>query len=115
MRTKYFFAGFLIVSLVLAGIVSHYASSSPDGLEKVAADKGIAAQEEEHALAGSPLGDYGVEGVDDGRLSGGLAGLIGVGLTLAAGGGLFWAIRRRGGGEPDAEPAAGAGTAARTD
>ncbi|MEV5826319.1 PDGLE domain-containing protein [Spirillospora sp. NPDC052242] len=110
MQTKRFFAGFLIVSLILAGIVSHYASSSPDGLEKVAADKGIAAKEKEHALAGSPLGDYGVEGVDDGRLSGGLAGLIGVGLTLAAGGGLFWAIRRRGG----AEPRTGSGTASRT-
>ncbi|WP_254716488.1 PDGLE domain-containing protein [Actinomadura sp. WMMB 499] len=111
MQTKRFFAGFLIVSAILAGIVSFYASSSPDGLEKVAADKGIAAKEEEHGLAGSPLGDYGVEGIGNARLSGGLAGLIGVGLTLAVGGGLFWTIRRRGG------PEARAGTRAesRTD
>lgn len=102
-HTKRFFAGFLLVSLILAAIVSHYASGSPDGLEKVAADKGVAAQEEEHALAGSPLGDYGVEGVENARLSGGLAGVIGVAAVLVLGGGLFWTIRRRGGSGSSAE------------
>ena len=34
------------------------------------------------ATADSPLADYGVSGVDDGRLSGGLAGVIGVAVTL---------------------------------
>ncbi|WP_131742494.1 PDGLE domain-containing protein [Actinomadura roseirufa] len=95
MTTKRFFAGFLLVSLVLAGIVSYYASGSPDGLEKVAADKGIDAKEKDHSLKDSPFGDYGVKGVGDGRLSGGLAGVIGVGAVLAVGGGLFWAVRRR--------------------
>ena len=33
--------GGLVTALVLAGFVSFYASASPDGLEKVAADKGI--------------------------------------------------------------------------
>jgi hypothetical protein len=96
LTTKRFFAGFLLVSLVLAGIVSYYASSSPDGLEKVAEDKGISAREEDHSLKDSPLGDYGVKGVDDARLSGGLSGVIGVGAVLLVGGGLFWAVRRRG-------------------
>lgn len=82
-------------SLLLAGVVSFYASASPDGLEKVAADKGFDAKAEEHDAAGSPLADYGVEGVDDDRLSGGLAGVIGVGLTVVAGTGVFWAVRRR--------------------
>lgn len=91
---RFLLAG-LLVALVLAGIVSFYASSQPDGLEKVAADKGINAKEEDHALKDSPLGDYGVQGVDDARLSGGLAGVIGVGVTLLAGGGLFWFVRRR--------------------
>ncbi|WP_026341206.1 PDGLE domain-containing protein [Actinomadura atramentaria] len=95
MRTKRFFAVFLLVSLVLAGIVSYYASSSPDGLEKVAADKGIAAKEKSHTMKDSPLADYGVKGVGDGRLSGGLAGVIGVGVVLVLGGGVFWAVRRR--------------------
>ncbi|MFE5790979.1 energy-coupling factor ABC transporter permease [Streptomyces sp. NPDC056503] len=87
--------GGVVTALVLAGVVSFYASASPDGLEKVAADKGIDAKAEDHAAAGSPLADYGVEGVESARLSGGLAGVIGVGVTLAAGTGLFWAARRR--------------------
>ncbi|MFD4373989.1 energy-coupling factor ABC transporter permease [Streptomyces sp. NPDC058486] len=89
--------GGVVTALVLAGVVSFYASASPDGLEKVAADQGIdaKAEEYEHATADSPLADYGVKGVESARLSGGLAGVIGVGLTLAAGTGAFWAVRRR--------------------
>jgi cobalt/nickel transport system permease protein len=85
----------LVTSLVLAGFVSFYASASPDGLEKVAEDKGFAGSAEEHAGADSPLADYGVKDIDDIRLSGGLAGTIGVAATLAAGTGVFWAVRRR--------------------
>ncbi|WP_030717081.1 energy-coupling factor ABC transporter permease [Streptomyces sp. NRRL S-237] len=85
----------LVTALVLAGFVSFYASADPDGLEKVAADKGIDEKVEEHAAANSPLADYGVKDVDDARLSGGLAGVIGVGVTVVAGTGIFWAVRRR--------------------
>jgi cobalt/nickel transport system permease protein len=92
---KKLWIGGVVTALVLAGVVSFYASASPDGLEKVAADQGIDAKAEEHAAAGSPLADYGVEGVETERLSGGLAGVIGVGVTLAAGTGVFWAARRR--------------------
>ncbi|WP_314254369.1 energy-coupling factor ABC transporter permease [Streptomyces kutzneri] len=85
----------LVTALVLAGFVSFYASADPDGLEKVAADKGIDEKVEEHAAANSPLADYSVKDVDDARLSGGLAGAIGVGVTVVAGTGIFWAVRRR--------------------
>ncbi|BAU83875.1 ABC-type cobalt transporter [Streptomyces laurentii] len=85
----------VVTALVLAGFVSFYASGSPDGLEKVAADKGIDAQAKPHAAADSPLADYGVKDVSDARLSGGLAGVIGVGATLAVGTGAFWVVRRR--------------------
>lgn len=61
----------LVTSVVLAGFVSFYASADPDGLEKVAADKGIDAKTEKHATADSPLADYGVKDVEDARLSGG--------------------------------------------
>ncbi|WP_405854265.1 energy-coupling factor ABC transporter permease [Streptomyces sp. NBC_00090] len=93
--TRKLWIGGVVTTLVLAGFVSFYASASPDGLEKVAADKGIDAKVEEHAAAGSPLADYGVKDVDNARLSGGLAGAIGVGVTLAVGTGAFWAVRRR--------------------
>ncbi|MFJ2831529.1 energy-coupling factor ABC transporter permease [Streptomyces sp. NPDC087263] len=85
----------LVASLVLAGFVSFYASASPDGLEKVATDKGIDTHVEEHDAADSPLADYGVKDVSNARLSGGLAGVIGVGVTVVAGTGVFWAVRRR--------------------
>ncbi|MEV3909629.1 energy-coupling factor ABC transporter permease [Streptomyces canus] len=85
----------LVTSLVLAGFVSFYASADPDGLEKVAADKGIDAKTEKHATSDSPLADYGVKDVEDARLSGGLAGVIGVGVTVVAGSTVFWVVRRR--------------------
>ncbi|WP_399886056.1 energy-coupling factor ABC transporter permease [Streptomyces sp. BBFR51] len=92
----------LVASLVLAGFVSFYASANPDGLEKVATDKGIDKKAEEHANADSPLADYGVEDITNARLSGGLAGVIGVGVTVVAGSAVFWAVRRRRG--EDASP-----------
>ncbi|THA85503.1 energy-coupling factor ABC transporter permease [Streptomyces sp. A0592] len=100
--TKKVWATGLVTALVLAGFVSFYASANPDGLEKVAADKGIDEKVEEHAAADSPLADYGVKDVDDARLSGGLAGVIGVGVTVVAGTGVFWAVRRRSSDEPTA-------------
>ncbi|MFC8989041.1 energy-coupling factor ABC transporter permease [Streptomyces sp. NPDC057115] len=101
----------LVTSLLLAGFVSFYASADPDGLEKVATDHGIDEKAEEHATADSPLADYGVRDVSDERLSGGLAGVIGVGVTVVAGTGVFWVLRRRRG--TDASPTntdTGAGT-----
>lgn len=106
---KVWIAG-LVTSLVLAGFVSFYASADPDGLEKVAADHGIDQRAEEHAVADSPLADYGVKDVGDARLSGGLAGVIGVGVTVVAGTGVFWAVRRRRTADEQAEAASPAGT-----
>ncbi|GAA4915905.1 energy-coupling factor ABC transporter permease [Streptomyces coeruleoprunus] len=93
--TRKVWAAGVAAALVLAGFVSFYASASPDGLERVAADYGIDRTVEEHATADSPLADYGVKDITDARLSGGLAGTIGVGATLALGTGVFWATRRR--------------------
>ena len=44
-------AGILVVALLLAGVVSFYAASSPDGLTKVSLDKGFADTEEDHGAA----------------------------------------------------------------
>ncbi|MFG2578259.1 energy-coupling factor ABC transporter permease [Streptomyces malaysiensis] len=85
----------LAAALLCAGVVSFYASASPDGLEKVAHDKGIDQKEEDHAAKDSPLADYGVKDISDARISGGLAGVIGVGATLAVGSGVFIVVRRR--------------------
>lgn len=94
----------LVTALVLAGFVSFYASASPDGLEKVATDQGIDEKVEEHAAAGSPLADYGVKDVSNARISGGLAGVIGVGATVVVGSGVFYVVRRRRTDEPASAP-----------
>ena len=84
----------LAVSLVLAAGVSYYASSHPDSFEKSAGEIGFLDTEEDSPLAGSPLAEYGVAGVDNERLSGGLAGVIGVTSTAAISFGIFYALRR---------------------
>ncbi|QKE84788.1 PDGLE domain-containing protein [Arthrobacter sp. NEB 688] len=86
----------LAVCLVIAGVVSFYASSHPDGLEHVAATLGFEGVARDSAAAGSPLADYGVQGVDDARLSGGLAGVIGAVVTGLVMFGLVMVVRRRG-------------------
>ncbi|WP_424213338.1 energy-coupling factor ABC transporter permease [Streptomyces sp. BI20] len=91
----------LVIALVLAGFVSAFASSSPDGLEKVAADHGIDERARDSATAGSPLADYGFSGITDAAVGGGLAGVIGVGATIVVGSGVFWAVRRRRDGAAD--------------
>ncbi|MEJ8648628.1 energy-coupling factor ABC transporter permease [Streptomyces sp. MS1.AVA.3] len=95
-------------ALVCAGGVSYYASASPDGLEKVAHDHGIDAKAEDHAAKDSPLADYSVKDITNPRLAGGLAGVIGVGATLAVGTGVFVVLRRRRNTGADEQPVTGA-------
>ena len=85
----------LLTALLLAGVVSHYASGSPDGLTRVAEDTGMAKAQKAHHAEDSPLAGYSVRGVGDGRLSTGLAGVLGVGAVLGLGTGLTYALRRR--------------------
>lgn len=86
----------LAVSLLLAGVVSFYASGHPDGLEFVASRLGFGTTAADHAASASPLADYAVKGVSDGRLSGGLAGVLGVAIVGVLAFGLMYALRRRG-------------------
>ena len=59
---KFYLAG-LVISLLLAGVVSFYASSSPDGLEKVAGDIGFIETAKDHTNANGTLANYGVKGI----------------------------------------------------
>jgi len=81
-------------SLVLAGGVSFYASSHPDGFEKSAGEIGFLDTAKESPLKDSPLAEYGVAGVENERLSGGLAGVIGVGVTAGVSFLIFFGLRR---------------------
>ncbi len=90
--TSFVLAG-LALAMLVAFAVSHFASSEPDGLERVAMDQGFADTATEHAATGSPLADYGVSGIENSWLSTGLAGVIGVLLCFALGAGLIFVIR----------------------
>jgi cobalt/nickel transport protein len=90
-----FFAIALLVSLLVAGVASYYASAHPDGLEYVAEQTGFIESAEDSPASESPLADYQTSGVDDARISGGVAGVIGVVVMLVLSTGLFWVVRRR--------------------
>lgn len=106
-RLGFFFAGFALVALVIAGALSYLADSDPDGLDSATLEgcqvvetvqgeelRGdcIARNAGEHDLSGGPLADYAVGGDD--RLTG-VAGVLGVAATLVLAGGLFWLLRKR--------------------
>jgi hypothetical protein len=94
-RSRRFWIVGLLVALLIAGVASWYASGAPDGLEWAAERAGFGHTAEDSAVAGSPLADYSVDGVQDSRLSGGLAGVVGVLVTLVMAGGLALLLRRR--------------------
>lgn len=95
MSRRVFYLAALLVCLAVAGVASYYASAHPDGLEHVASTTGFGDTAEDPKVEG-PLADYQTRGIDDPRLSGGVAGVAGVVLVGVLGGGLFWVLRRRG-------------------
>jgi cobalt/nickel transport protein len=101
---RLFLLGGLLVAVGLALFVSGFASSSPDGLEKVAGDKGFLQTARDHLFADGPLADYAVKGIDNERLSTGLSGLIGVLVTFGLGTTLFALVRALRSGRDRSEP-----------
>ena len=81
-------------AIALVVFVAPFAASDPDGLERVAADTGFAAAAAENAYSG-PLADYAVAGLDNDALGTVIAGLVGTGLTFAAGMVFVGLARRR--------------------
>ena len=107
-----FFVAFGVVALLIAGLLSYLASSSPDGLDAVTRNgcevtevngaeqlsgECIAKNARDHGMADSPLAEYTVGGDDSLR---GLSGVIGVLVTLTVAGGLCWLARPRNGRRP---------------
>ena len=80
-RTWNFLAVGLLIAVGIAGFLSTFASGEPDGLERVAIDQGFDDTAEDPALD-SPLADYAVEGIENEKVATGLAGVIGVAVTL---------------------------------
>ena len=94
--TRAFTIAALLIALVIACVVSVWASANPDGLEYVAESAGFLGAAEDSATAGSPLADYGAVFVANPWLSLAIAGAVGCALTF----GLAWLVglgtRRRG-------------------
>jgi cobalt/nickel transport protein len=105
MKTRQFWTAGLVITLVLAGFVSLYASASPDGLESVLLTGCDTADGEitggacvlqaagDHEIGGV-FADYGMSFLDNEILGASLAGILGVLLTLAVATGFFWLLAR---------------------
>ncbi|NLT95933.1 MAG: hypothetical protein GXW85_10500 [Clostridia bacterium] len=70
----------LLLALAVGTLLSPFAASSPDGLEKVAEDKGFI--ELAKTLFYAPIPDYLMPGIQNQTLATALAGFAGVLLTL---------------------------------
>jgi PDGLE domain len=86
----------LAVAIGLATAASPFASSSPDGLERVAEDKGFI----ERGYLGTvqdraPVPDYAAPGITDEKVATGVAGFAGTLLVFALGAGAATLVRRR--------------------
>jgi cobalt/nickel transport protein len=104
-KTKPFIIAGVVVTLLLAGVVSLFASASPDGLESVLLT-GCETTDGEitggacvlQAAGGHEIGgvfaDYGMSFLDNEILGASLAGILGVLLTLAVATGFFWILAR---------------------
>ena len=68
---------FLLISLLLAALIAPFASSFPDGLEKVAEMLGFDHTALEYPILNSPLPDYSVPGLEENPISTSIAGVIG--------------------------------------
>jgi hypothetical protein len=90
----------LALAVGLATAVPPYASSSPDGLERVAGDKQFLGEGKPHRVqAGSPMPGYAFPGIDNPRVATGVAGFVGTLAVFGVGYGLAYALRRRDSGQ----------------
>lgn len=93
-KVKAFIWATLLISIFLAAVISPFASSWPDGLEKVAEDKGFLEKGETWAFwKSSPIPDYALPGLGESPLATSAAGIIGTLVVFAAAYGLALLIR----------------------
>ena len=85
----------LIIAVFLAVLISPFASQWPDGLEKVAEDKGFLRKGETGGVVKSPIPDYAWPGIKNKRLATGVAGAAGTLIVFGLGYGLAVLIKKR--------------------
>ncbi len=84
----------LLGALLVAALLSPLASSSPDGLERVATDLGFM-EKGEGAKIKAPLADYTFPGIGSEAVSTATAGIAGTLITFAAMYGLARVMKKR--------------------
>lgn len=84
-----------IAAIIVAACLSPFASSFPDGLERVAGDKGFLNKGEGKEVIASPIPDYAFPGVRNEVLATSTAGVLGTLLTFGAAYGLGKMVRKR--------------------
>jgi cobalt/nickel transport protein len=94
MRRRYGIAG-LLVALAVAGLLAPWASSAPDGLERVAERLRFAHRAAAHAFP-APMPAYRVPAVAGAPAGTGLAGLAGTLVAFVAAAGVGHVLRRKG-------------------
>lgn len=88
--TRAFTVGALLAALIIACVLSLWASHLPDGLTYVAGISGIAGEASPSVTDASPLAHYGASFVEHPWLSLAVAGAAGCTVTFA----LAWAVGR---------------------
>lgn len=71
----------LLTAVLVALILSPFASTHPDGLERVAENLAFAEKGSSFAWF-SPMPDYVIHGISDGKISTAMAGVIGTFITF---------------------------------
>ncbi len=94
MRKKEIFVG-LMTALVLALLISPFASPWPDGLERVAKDQGFLEKGEEPPVFAAPVPDYSFPGICNKEWATSITGLIGTMAMFGIGYGVAALIKRR--------------------
>lgn len=85
----------LIIAFICAGIISLFASESPDGLERVAEDKGFLEKGEGEPILKSPIPDYVMPGLTNEKLATSIAGLLGTAIVFGVAYGLAILLKQR--------------------
>ncbi|MFC1658376.1 PDGLE domain-containing protein [Candidatus Omnitrophota bacterium] len=85
----------LFIALALAVFVSPFASSWPDGLERVAEDKDFIDLAEEEPIVPSPIPDYAWPGIRNEKLATSAAGLAGTIMLCGLGLGLGYVLKKK--------------------
>ena len=88
-----FVIGSVSAAVVVGVVVSQFAASNPDGLERVAIDNGFEESATDHALDSSWFSDYATAGISNESVSLAVAGVAGICITLLVGGGVVSASR----------------------